>query len=77
MNIYKATTKDKVKIASLIAQFRVELKNLKGIESKPNIKNGENEFDEYMNNDFPIYIAQENDGKLVGYLVCRIDNNVI
>ncbi|MBZ9687386.1 GNAT family N-acetyltransferase [Clostridium estertheticum] len=77
MNLRLANTDDEKKIASLIAQFRTDLKQLKGIKSTPNIEQAKEEFKEYIQAKYPIFVAEENNKELLGYLVCRIDNGTV
>ena len=59
-------------VAELVADFRVELKSYKGIDSKPNLEAGREELLEYIGAGFPCYAAVEGD-EYIGYIVCRID----
>ncbi|WP_035290453.1 GNAT family N-acetyltransferase [Clostridium sp. KNHs214] len=77
MIIRRTEFSDEEKISKLIAQFRVELKELKGIKGTVNIEQAKEEFQEYMEANFPIFIAEDSTEELLGYLVCRIDNNVV
>jgi len=74
MNLRLGNIDDEEKVARLIAQFRVELKQLKGIKSTPNVDLAKEEFREYIEAKYPIFVAEENNKELLGYLVCRIDN---
>lgn len=76
MIIRSAKINDENKISKLIAQFRVELKSFKGIKSEIKINLAKEEFREYINANYPIYVA-ENNNELLGYLVCRIENNLV
>lgn len=76
MNIRLAKIDDEEKISRLIAQFRIELRQLKGITSMPKIDQAKEEFREYIEAKCPIFVA-ENDNKLFGYLVCRIDGSIV
>jgi len=77
MIIRLAKHEDEEKIARLIAEFRKELKQLKGIESTIKIDQAREEFMEYMDAKFPIFVAEDKNEELLGYLVCRIDSNVV
>lgn len=77
MIIRTATINDISDISILIAKFRMALKSLKGIKEAINIDYAKNEFIEYIENDFPIYIALNDDNKAIGYMVCRINDGVI
>ncbi|TDT45751.1 hypothetical protein [Fonticella tunisiensis] len=58
MIIRAAQFEDEEKISRLIAQFRVELKELKGIKTPANIEQAREEFKEYMEAKFPIFVAE-------------------
>lgn len=77
MNLRLANIDDEGKIVRLIAQFRVDLKLLKGINSTPNIDQATEEFKEYIQAKYPIFVAEEKNKELLGYLVCRIDNGTV
>ncbi len=76
MKIILGIRDDSEKAAPLIAAFRVELRALKNITSVPNLSLAKEEYMEYLEAGYPIYLAEE-EGACVGYLVCRIeDTNV-
>ncbi len=77
MIIRLARIEDEEKIARLIAEFRVELKQLKGIKSTPKIDQAKEEFREYIDAKYPIFVAEDNCKELLGYIVCKIDGNVV
>lgn len=63
-------------LAEMVALFRVELRSYKGIASTPNIDAGREEMEEYLSAKFPVYAALVN-GKYAGYVVCRVDDEVV
>lgn len=63
-------------LAQMVAQFRVELRSYKGNVSKPNVEAGREEMEEYLAAKFPVFAAIV-DGEYAGYVVCRIDNQVV
>ena len=63
-------------LAEMVALFRVELRSYKGIVSKTNIEAGREEMEEYLSAGFPVFAALV-DGQYAGYVVCRIDNEVV
>ena len=63
-------------LAEMVALFRVELRSYKGIASKPNIEAGREEMEEYLSAKFPVYAALL-DGEYAGYVVCRVDSEVV
>ena len=77
MIIRSAKIGDEEKISRLIAQFRVELKQLKGITSIPRTDPAKEEFREFIEAKYPIFVAENDSKELVGYLVCRIDGSVV
>ena len=63
-------------LAQMVSCFRVELRSYKGIVSKPNVEAGREEIEEYLAAGFPVFVAMV-DGKYAGYVVCRIDSEVV
>lgn len=63
-------------LAQMVALFRVELRSYKGIISKPNVEAGREEMEEYLAAKFPVFAAIV-DGEYAGYVVCRVDNEVV
>lgn len=63
-------------LAEMVALFRVELRSYKGIVSKPNIEAGREEMEEYLAAGFPVFAAMV-DGEYAGYVVCRVDSEVV
>ena len=63
-------------LAQMVALFRVELRSYKGIVSKPNMEAGREEMEEYLATGFPVFAAMI-DGEYAGYVVCRIDSEVV
>ena len=77
MIIRSAIATDETKIVELIAQFRVELKALKGIRAKKNLEFAKEEFREYLEAKFPVYVAEESNKEILGYIVCKVEENVV
>jgi len=77
MIIRLAEIDDEEKISGLIAQFRVELKQFKGIISSPKIDQAKEEFIGYIEKKFPIFVAEDDSKELLGYIVCRIEDSVV
>ena len=63
-------------LAEMVALFLVELRSYKGIVSKPNMNAGREEMEEYLAAGFPVFAAMV-DGKYAGYVVCRVDSEVV
>lgn len=72
MNIIEINFQNFEDAAGLAADFRVVLNSYKGIVSNPNLQAAKEELQEYLDAGFPVFAAEEN-GRLVGYLVCRVE----
>lgn len=72
MQIIKVNKNDVDRVAPLVATFRVTLSSFKGIVSEPDIESGKEELIEFLEKNYPIFIAEEN-GEVLGYIVCKID----
>ena len=68
---------DKSKLLQLIDAFRKSLAELRGSEQKTDLRAASQELDEYQRKNYPIYVAEDETGGLVGYLVCRVEGDVI
>ena len=75
MEIIKITQANDA-LAEMVALVRVELRSYKGITSKPNIEAGREEMEEYLAAGFPVFAAIV-DGEYAGYVVCRVDSDVV
>lgn len=73
----KASPEDEGNIAPLISLFRVELKKLNGLVEKQDIEQARQEFRGYFAADYPMFVALDNDGKTVGYIVCKVIDKVV
>jgi GrpB-like predicted nucleotidyltransferase (UPF0157 family)/ribosomal protein S18 acetylase RimI-like enzyme len=69
--------RDKPELVWLIAAFRVELSQLKEETTEVDLGNAEEELNSYLAKDMPIFVAEGEGGKLLGYIVCRVDGDVV
>ena len=72
MKIISIDINDAERVAPLVAGFRAKLNSFKGIISQPDLESGKEEIIDFLRSGYPVYAAEE-DGALVGYIVCRID----
>ncbi len=77
MKTVLADKKDAHRVARLIAQFRLEHKLVKGIRSSFDMESAKKEFSEFIDAKFPIYIAVNEQEEVLGYIVCRIQDDVV
>ena len=68
---------DELELVPLIADFRVSLAQLRGKTCEADLDAAGAELAEYFVKDFPLYAAENDAGTLVGYLVCRVDGDVV
>ncbi len=76
-NIRTFQEKDKEAVIELIANFRVELARLKGIEKEQNLDMAKEELRDYIDNKYPIFIAEDKGNIIVGYLVCKVERDIV
>lgn len=76
MQIRPVNQYDEPALIQLIARFRVSLAELRGQEKQPDLTAAGQELMDYRVKGYPIFIA-EVEGSLVGYLVCRVDGDVV
>ncbi|MFX0030249.1 MAG: GNAT family N-acetyltransferase [Candidatus Hermodarchaeota archaeon] len=77
MNIRLYESKDKKNVIKLIGMFRIRTAQLKGIEKEIDLQNAEEELEYYLKQDYPIYIAEDNELNLIGYHVFRVENEIV
>ncbi|HQN45306.1 MAG TPA: GNAT family N-acetyltransferase, partial [Anaerolineaceae bacterium] len=83
MNIRLAETNDEPVLAGLVQGFRDALAVLRasyGVlpSSGPaDLEAARAELADYIEKRFPIYVAEDASGALAGYLVCRVDGDVV
>lgn len=64
-------------LVALIAWFRVALAEVRGKERGLDLDAAREEWADYLNKAYPIFVAETEVGELVGYLVCRVDGEVV
>lgn len=77
MQIRKARTDDQEQLTHLVAEFRVTLARFRGRTSKPNLEAARSELAEYQSPGYPVFVAESDDSRIIGYLVCRVDGDVV
>lgn len=77
MKIRPARPGDEEALIPLIGEFRVALAQFRGIAREMNLEAARKELAGYQEENFPIFVAENDDGKIGGYLVCRVDGDVV
>ncbi|MCD6541474.1 GNAT family N-acetyltransferase [Candidatus Bipolaricaulota bacterium] len=67
---------DEEALAGMIASFRAELARFRGKDVEPDLASAREELAEFREKGYPIYVA-ELEGRLVGYLVLRVEGDVV
>jgi ribosomal protein S18 acetylase RimI-like enzyme len=75
--IHPARADDETALVHLVAGFRASLARLRGRVHTPDLEAARREVAEYREKRFPIYVAEGDGGELIGYLVCRVDGDVV
>lgn len=70
-------TGDEQELTRLVAEFRVTLAKLRGNVYPLNNLNASDELSEFTQKQFPIFVAEGDNSSLLGYLVCRVDGDVV
>jgi ribosomal protein S18 acetylase RimI-like enzyme len=68
---------DRLALIPLIAAFRAALAALRGEERTPDLTAAAAELQEYSQQAYPIFVAELPPAAIVGYLVCRMDGDVV
>ena len=77
MKIRSFENSNRKRVINLIGDFRVSLAKLKGIEKQIDFKSAEEELDFYLKKDYPIFIAEGKKNSVIGYHVCRVEDEII
>jgi ribosomal protein S18 acetylase RimI-like enzyme len=77
VKIRSARPGDEEGLIPLIGEFRVTLARLRGVTQEMDLEAAEKELAGYREVSFPVFVAENGDGKIVGYLVCRVDGDVV
>lgn len=68
---------DKDPLTRMIAIFRVELAGYRGVAQELNQQAAKEELQEYLDKNYPVHVALDQNEELIGYLVCRIVGRVV
>ena len=78
MIIRRGSPSDREQAIPLIAEFRVTLAGFRGKQRTPNLEGANSEWEDYQRRNYHVFVAEEEErGKIVGYLVCRTEEDVV
>ncbi len=75
--VRKYELNDEHQVVQLIAEFRLALNALKQSGVLPNNDSARQELHEYLDKGFPIFVAEDDKNKVLGHMVCRVDEDVV
>ncbi|MFX1376261.1 MAG: GNAT family N-acetyltransferase [Promethearchaeota archaeon] len=67
----------KTQLITLIAKNRIDLAELKKREKKFDLDAAREELNYYLNKNYPIFIAVNENQELIGFTICRVDDDVV
>ncbi len=76
MKIRLIRPEDEAEVIPLIGAFRVTLARFRAVDREIDLEAAKRELAEYRNGNYPIFVAENDDGKIAGYLVCRVVEDV-
>lgn len=77
MNVRLAQPSDADLLIELIGQFRITLSRFRGPAQPLDLNAAAEELDCYGAPNYQVRVAEADDGALAGYLVCRIEDDVV
>lgn len=77
MKIRKYNSSDKSQVTKLISQYRIALADLKGSERGIDLMAAEEELEFYQEKNYPIFIAEDSEGIIVGFHVYKIQEDIV
>jgi ribosomal protein S18 acetylase RimI-like enzyme len=77
VRVRRYETEDAHQVVRLVVEFRLTLSGLKPQGGPPDYGSARQELDEYLAKGFPVFIAEDEERKIVGYMVCRVDEDVV
>jgi GNAT superfamily N-acetyltransferase len=64
-------------LTKLLGLNRIALAELRSIKKELDLRAAEEELDYFLGNEFPIYLAIDEMEKILGFIVCKIEDDVV
>lgn len=77
MKIRQSEPRDRAHLIELVAEFRASLSEFAAKAGDASRAQAAMEIDEYNAKGFPVFVAETEDHRIVGYLVCRVDGKTV
>ena len=77
MKIIEYETKYEENLIKLLSLNRIDLAELRAIKKELDLEAAKEELNYYLEKKFPIYLAIDEQGKMLGFTVCKIDDDIV
>lgn len=78
MRVRQANPSDREILKELILRFRKELGQYRASSTSSfSLADAQSEVDDHFGKEYPIFVAQDSGGEILGYLVCRVQDGVV
>ena len=77
MKIRPAGDGDRDQLVSLIVDFRATLSRFQARPASRDLEAARAELAEYQDRSYPVFVAEHDNSRIVGYLVCRVHQDVV
>jgi ribosomal protein S18 acetylase RimI-like enzyme len=77
MKVRLAGSDDHDQLVILVADFRVTMSGAHGRPSQDDLKQAEVEIESYHDPRYHVFVAEEPDDNLIGYMVCRVEDRTV
>jgi GNAT superfamily N-acetyltransferase len=78
MSVRQATPRDREALQELVLRFREEVRGYRPPSTRSfSLADAQAEVEEYVGEQYPLFVAEEAEGTILGYLVCRVQDDVV
>jgi ribosomal protein S18 acetylase RimI-like enzyme len=78
LSIRQATARDREVLQELVLRFREEIRRYRPSPTRSfSLADAQAELEDYIAAKYPIFVAEDAEGKILGYLVCRVQDDIV
>jgi ribosomal protein S18 acetylase RimI-like enzyme len=78
LSIRQATARDREVLQQLVLRFREEVHRYRPSSTRSfSLADAQAEVEEYVGEQYPLFVAEDPEGAILGYLVCRVQDDVV
>jgi GNAT superfamily N-acetyltransferase len=78
MSVRQATPGDREALQALVLRFREEVRGYRPPSTRSfSAADAQAEVEEYVGEQYPLFVAEDPEGAILGYLVCRVQDDVV